>query len=134
MRIPAVRRRRKGENIGPLIDVVFLLLLFFLLAGTPSPPEAFSIDPPRSEGAQAAESHTVLVLLTADGQLAVDERKVTRAELAAVVAERLAGAELPTIALKADAAVASDSVIAAMEILRGTGVQTLRLLTVDVSP
>ncbi len=134
MRIPAVRRRRNGENIGPLIDVVFLLLLFFLLAGTPSPPEAFSVDPPRSEGALAAEIHTVLVLLTADGQLAVDERMVTRAELAAVVAARLAGAELPTIALKADAAVASDSVIAVMEILRGTGVQTLRLLTVDVSP
>ena len=133
MKIPAVGRRRNGEHIGPLIDVVFLLLLFFLLAGTPRSPDVFSVDPPRSEGAEPAEAHAVLVLLTADGRLAVDDRKVTREELAAAVTERGAGVEPLTIALKADAQVPSATVIEVMETLRATGVQTLRLLTVDAA-
>ena len=98
MQIPPSRRRRGvRENVVPLINVVFLLLIFFLLAGTLRGPVPFEIEPPIAGGAGGGrlEPGTERVLhLARDGRLALAGEEVALAELPTALARALS----PTLA------------------------------------
>lgn len=40
------QRRQMGESIVPMINVVFLLLIFFLMTAQITPPDPFDVSPP----------------------------------------------------------------------------------------
>lgn len=61
--------RPARENIVPMINVVFLLLIFFLMTAQIAPPDPFEITPPASTADSPAEAPSVLHV-AADGQLA----------------------------------------------------------------
>lgn len=67
IRIASPRRRNRSENTIPLINVVFLLLIFFLLAGTLAPPLDRAITPV-AVAADPAQSLDALSV-AADGTL-----------------------------------------------------------------
>ncbi len=52
--------RAARENIVPMINVVFLLLIFFLMTAQIAPPEPFKITPPQSRGAVPADGQATL--------------------------------------------------------------------------
>ena len=43
-------KRRRTESIVPMINVVFLLLIFFLMSARIAPPDPFEVAPPRADG------------------------------------------------------------------------------------
>ncbi|WP_349369053.1 biopolymer transporter ExbD [Salinarimonas sp.] len=124
------RPRNDEERVLPLINVVFLLLIFFMLAGRLATSDPFEIAPPRSASEGPAETGDLLVLVGADGELALDGARVEEAALRAAVAERLAGDAEAQVRLKADGRAEATAVVAVMELLREAGVERLRLLTV----
>lgn len=65
--------RSKAENIVPMINVAFLLLIFFLMAAVIAPPNPVSIDPPKGEGSPVV-SGEVALFIEADGTLWKDGR------------------------------------------------------------
>lgn len=129
MRLQRPRRRRDDEaSILPLINVVFLLLIFFLVAARLTLPDPFGIQPPSStsEGPPEGREHEVLV--AADGRLAFDGETVDEAGLRAA----LGGwdpADGQPLRLKADSDAEATRVIAVMELMREAGVAKIRLLT-----
>ena len=129
MRFEASRPKNDEERILPLINVVFLLLIFFMLAGKLSASDPFEVAPPRSisEGPPAAQD--VLVLVGADGRLALDGEMVDGPALKALLAERLTAAAKVRVRLKADGRAEATRVVAVMELLREAGVKRLKLLT-----
>lgn len=69
-----------GLNLTPLIDVVFLLLVFFLAAMSPSRNEVeldLRLPEARSGEAAAGPSRQLVVNVFADGRLVVDGRELT---------------------------------------------------------
>jgi biopolymer transport protein ExbD len=56
------RPRPRGESVVPMINVVFLLLIFFVMTATIVPPDPFAARPPSSARAGAAERGEVLHL------------------------------------------------------------------------
>ncbi len=72
-------REDVGINLMPLIDVVFLLLIFFL-AATTFAREEVELDlrlPEAKSGRAGAAQRPIVVNLLADGRLSVDGREVT---------------------------------------------------------
>ena len=130
MRFQAPRPKSDDERVLPLINVVFLLLIFFMLAGQLSAIDPIEIEPPRSASEGALEARDLVVVVGADGTLAFDGALIEDAALFAAVAQGLAGKTAPQVWLKADGAAESLRVIAVMEILRKAGVERLKLLTV----
>lgn len=128
---PERARRGSDDGILPLINVVFLLLIFFMLAGRLSATDPLPVEPPQSASPDPWRDAPVVIYLSADGRLAVDETPVDRERLAEVVRERRAaeGAASP-VQLKADAVAEARSVIDLMSTLRGAGVESLRLVTI----
>lgn len=72
MRIDMPRRRPRGETIIPMINVVFLLLVFFLLTAQIAPPEPFRLSPPDAADADLPARDRDVLYVSASGQLAYD--------------------------------------------------------------
>ncbi|MGH1370041.1 MAG: biopolymer transporter ExbD [Maritimibacter sp.] len=62
------RTRRPAEPILPMINVVFLLLVFFLLTARLAPPTPVEIDPPQAAGG-AQEGVADTLYITADATI-----------------------------------------------------------------
>ena len=117
------------ERILPLINVVFLLLIFFMIAGSLSVTEPFEIEPPDSRSEAVPETQSVRILLAADGRLALDGEVVTPTSLHTRLEQRLAGGETLQLEVKADGRVPGNRLVRLMEQLREAGVERVRLLT-----
>lgn len=133
MHFPEPRPRNHEERILPLINVVFLLLIFFMLAGRLAAIDPFQITPPTSDSEGPAARQELLVLVGADGRLALDNQVMEAAALRDAVAVRLVENVGAGVRLKADSATAATEVVAVMELLREAGVERLTLLTVPRS-
>lgn len=129
MRLQPPRPRNHEERILPLINVVFLLLIFFMLAGRLASPDPFMIVPPHSVSEGPAETQEMLVLIGADGRLAMGDTEMDDAALRAAVSERMQAGTLALVRLKADGQAGATRVVAVMELLREAGVERLKLLT-----
>jgi biopolymer transport protein ExbD len=130
MRFEARRARNDDERILPLINVVFLLLIFFMLAGRLAVSDPLAIEPPHSASQGEPLVRDVQILIAKDGRLALDGAVMSDAELGARLAERMSAEADATYSLKADGGVEADRVIAVMELMRGAGVENLTLFTV----
>ena len=68
MRIEEPPRRRRLVSLTPLIDVVFILLIFFMLASTFVEWQAFQVDAPTPDAVEADDEEEPLrVEVTPDG-------------------------------------------------------------------
>lgn len=123
------RRRRDEEHILPLVNVVFLLLIFFMLAGSLTSTDPVAVEPPHSSAEDSPAPRDLTISLGADEALALDGRIIERDALGSVLAERLAGDEAGTVWLKADGAADALAVLAVMEELCAAGVERVQLLT-----
>ena len=132
MRLPQPRRRQAGEPVIPLINIVFLLLIFFMLAGTFTAPEPFAVDPPEARSGDAADDDEGVVLLGVDGALAFEgEELVGLDELESAVARRLEAEPELRLRLKADGDAASHRLLDVMDRLRDAGTERLLLLMAE---
>ncbi len=127
MKLQRPRRRDMPESTIPLINIVFLLLIFFMLAGRLSAPMPFQAEPPESKQQQRAGEAATTVYVAADGRLAVGETDTALADLAARVAERR-GAD-GRVRVHADGRADANRVIAVLDALRDAEIREVHLLT-----
>lgn len=121
------RGRNADEGIIPLINVVFLLLIFFMLAGKLSQIDPFEVTPPESASESLPDAATLTVLVGADGRIAFDGKPLELDALPAALAEH--SQDSAVLRLKADQQAEADRVIEVMESLRAAGIGKLSLLT-----
>lgn len=74
MNLSPPTRRQPGESIVPMINVVFLLLIFFLMTAEIAPPEPLQVDPPVATSETPAEKDQML-FIDVDGVLAYGDLK-----------------------------------------------------------
>ncbi|WP_410218060.1 biopolymer transporter ExbD [Paracoccus sp. (in: a-proteobacteria)] len=112
MRIDMPPRKPRGESIIPMINVVFLLLIFFLLTAQIAPPTPFPLTPPDSRSDVPALAQDVLYI-SAEGALAWNE---ARGE---AVWDQIAATEgTDPIEIRADAATPAAALAAHLKRLR----------------
>ena len=81
------KHRDEGEvHTGPLNDILFILLLFFLIVSTMANPNVVKLSQPKSKSDTKAKQ-TVVVSIDANKQFYVGTTKVTVAELKAKLPE-----------------------------------------------
>jgi biopolymer transport protein ExbD len=132
MRRPARRAPRRFDEdaaVLPLINVVFLLLIFFMVAGRLSAADPFEIEPAASRSEAPAGETGRLVLMGADGRLALDGEAMSREALLA----RLSGPDAGAVRIKADGRAEAARLVALLQALGARGVDEARLLTVPAA-
>ncbi len=128
-------RRRIQESpkvdLTPMIDVVFLLLIFFMISTTFIEQPGLNIDLPVSGSKQLKHDlKEIQVYLTADGTIYLQREKVTLAELQQNLdSYNPARAEKMTFLLMADKSVRHGAVIQLMDMAKSAGFGHLSIAT-----
>ena len=126
---PPKRPRSTEENVLPLINIVFLLLIFFMLAGSLASPQAFDIQPPVSQSEAQARRDGLEIQIAADGEIAIDGQPIELDALEERARDALEADPDLALRLKADGDGDATRVVAVMQALRDAGGHKLRLIT-----
>ncbi|QPC41839.1 biopolymer transporter ExbD [Kaustia mangrovi] len=127
MRIEAQTRRRAAPSLTPLIDVVFLLLLFFMLASTFARFASVDIAIGQEGGGAPSDRPAVLVSVTQEGGYAVNGTAVELAALAQALADAAAEEEVRII-VKPSASARAQDVLQAVERAKAAAVGPVVLI------
>lgn len=118
------RRRARPDSIVPMINVVFLLLIFFLMTARIAPTAPFPVTPPEAE-ARGTEAGAAILHVAIDGTPAYGG--MTGPAALAVLAER--GDDGPLL-IRADAGLPMDAFAGLLSELAMLGIDDTRLVTV----
>ncbi len=129
MRLPQPRERAPEENVVPLINIVFLLLIFFMIAGTLTPADPFEVDPPDAVTGEDVTPEPVRILLSPQGAVAVNGKEIGWEEVADRVRGVLDADPAREVEVKADGGMDSGRLLDLMEDLRAAGVERMTLVT-----
>lgn len=123
------RRRRPAITITPLIDVMLLLLIFFMLTSTFRQSTGLDITLPQARSGSAQEMELHEIVVDREGQLFFGTTPVDEAGLRQQLTELLAEDADAQLILRADASAGFGRVIRAIDIAREVGGEQLIIPT-----
>lgn len=128
MKLPARRRVATLLDLTPMIDCVFLLLIFFVLASSFQRDPALPLSLPRAAHAAPADRPAVAVTLDDKGGLWLRDQPLALPALGAALAS-LAAREGPIeqLVVRADAGARADAIVAVLDAARAAGVAHVAL-------
>lgn len=121
-------------ELTPLIDVVFLLLLFFMLATSFADPEReIPVDlPEAASSAEPEQAPDELVIdVLRDGVVRLGERAVERAELLAALRSAAARDPRTPVTIRGDRLAAHQAVVSVMDACGEAGLSNLAVGTIE---
>ena len=131
MRFSEKPKRRVIISITSLIDVMFLLLIFFMVTSTFLEQAGMKLDLPSARSAETTVTRRLVLFIGADNSLVLGDRPVSIDSLEAVMAEAAASSEDGTLVLNADKTVQHGTVIRVMDIAKRAGMKRLVVGTKD---
>ena len=126
LRLSSRSRKRALVGLTPLIDVVFILLVFLMLASSFLDWRAIDLDVPVKTGAVASSQDTVLVEIWPEG-LSLGTEPMSLESLALRVGERLATTPMPVF-IKPTEGVPLQRMVEVLDRLTAAGVSDLTLI------
>ena len=102
-------------NMSSMTDIVFLLLIFFMLASTLVTTNAIDIILPTA-GGKTENRKTISVSIKKDLTYFIDQKQIAIAQLESQLIDRLKGDSTPTTVLRAEQSVPIDHVVNVMDI------------------
>lgn len=119
-------------NLTPLIDVVFLLLIFFMVSTTFDTTSELKITLPEASDQPSANVPEKLnIMIDSEGRFYLNSRELTNkksATLMAAVERALNGSDIPVV-IQSDAASPVQSLVTAMDVLGQLGLSQVSIAT-----
>ena len=125
MRLQARPRRQAAINITSLIDVIFMLLLFFMITSTFLEQPGIRLELPAAKSASVTEPQEVVLSVDRGGGLFLNRRPLKLEDLEAEIRKVLPGMKDGALVLKADQQVAHGMVVRIMDLAKRGGVKKL---------
>ncbi|KGM07307.1 Biopolymer transport protein ExbD/TolR [Methylophaga thiooxydans] len=133
MNLSPQRSEDPDVNLTPMIDVVFLLLLFFMVSTSFIRESSLKVNLPEATGeAMVEQDKPVDIVIQADGQFLVNEESlpVVSREILTTVLKRVVGErDDPHIIISADANAEYQHIVTAMDTAQQLGYTKLTLAT-----
>lgn len=121
-------------NLTPMIDVVFQLLIFFMVATTFLDPEKeIEIELPEAASGNESEAETdeLIINVLADGRIVVSGTPMTSDELRARLAETAAGNPQTPVTIRGDRLVHHEHIVGVMDACGQAGLFNLAVGTME---
>ena len=120
---------RTEFNMSSMTDVVFLLLIFFMIASTLAKQlNTIDIKLPKAEG-KTENRNTVAVTITNAGRIFINDKRISKINLEERLIFSLSEMKIPSIVLRTEKKVAIDQVVYVMNIANKNGIKVV--LAVD---
>lgn len=128
--------QRHGSQVDmiPMIDIVFQLILFFLVSTTFVLLPGITVRLPSSSTAEGGETRGVVITLSAEGGIWFNDRAVSAEELGLELADfdtESVPRERYPVQLEADALVTNGAIVQVFDLLRKNGFSAVNLRTVE---
>lgn len=134
MRLNRRQQRQHPETIVALIDVVFFLLIFFMLIGRLDASAPFAVVPPVGVTGTDLPAGGMTLSISADGALALDGVAITRDALGGAVTARLALTPDMLIRVNADKSTQLSHVLPVVSALEQLGAKDVALIVTPSPP
>ncbi len=130
-------RRRRTDNLQlisslqltPLVNVVFLLLLFFIVSSAFVQRHGVKVDLPVSSSTWAEERAKIHISLTYDNILFLNGQRIEREQFPPALNEAALKLQNPILMLNADEKSAHGEIIKIMDIAKQTGIKSIIIST-----
>lgn len=131
MQLPVQEHEEETDTVLPLINVVFLLLIFFIMTGALHAVDYFNVNPPSSSSEFPGSLDDTVILVSGDGRVAIDNKEVDEIDLQLSVSDKLTANAGTLFYIKADGRVDAARVVEVMELIEAVGVRRVMLLTLE---
>lgn len=114
------------EPMLPLINIVFLLLIFFMIAGSLQKLGPFEVDPPASQTAEAEPEDTIVLWFSNTGEIGNDDLTGGLDRLSSMLPADYIGRP---VEIRADREVEGARVVSLLTRLQELGIEKVQLMT-----
>ena len=90
--LPRRKQKDVGIEMGPLMDIVFILLIFFVVTSSFTRETGVDVTKPQAQSASQLEKENLLLAITREGTIHMNERQVDLASLQDILKQSLAKA------------------------------------------
>ena len=118
----AVQEEESEINITPMLDVVFIMLIFFIVTANFIKEPGLEINRPDSDTAETQENAAILIAVGPTGEVWMDGRRIDVRQVKANVIRMIAENPQGTVVIQADEKSTADTIIDVMDEVREAGV------------
>ena len=118
-------------QMTPLIDMVFILLIFFVVTTSFVSQTGLNIQRPQSTSSQILPHENITIEIDSNGRITIENQRVGLLSLKSLVQKRLRSEPKLTVVLEADKTLSLDRVVSVMDEIRAAGVDKVALATIE---
>jgi biopolymer transport protein ExbD len=121
---------QQGEaelDMTPMLDVVFIMLIFFIVTTSFVKESGVSVSSPQAQTASQQENVNIFIAITAGGEVWVDRRPVDPRSVRAIVARLHADNPEGSVIIQADEDSATGMLVEVMDQVRLAGVEKIAI-------
>jgi biopolymer transport protein ExbD len=123
------QERAPGIDMAPLIDMVFILLIFFIVTTTFVNETGVDVNKPEAVSARRLENALILIAITPAGDVWYDRNNIGVAGVRSTVAALLLADEERQVVVQADRRVTTDLLVRVMDEAKLGGAKSLSIST-----
>lgn len=120
--------RRHGIDLSPLIDVVFILLIFFIVTTVFIKETGIDVEKPEAVTARELENDLILLAITPAGEVVYDHSNIGVAGVRSTVSALLLIEQRPVV-IQADRRVTTDLLVRVMDEVKLAGAESVSIAT-----
>jgi len=122
MKLTTSTRRKVTLNLTSLIDVLFILIIFFAVSSTFLEQPGIELKLPEAESSEAHTAQKVIVYVDHEGNIFLNDHPMELEALADAVGSLISAQTEKSVVLRADSAVKHGTVISILDLLRKKGI------------
>ncbi len=126
------RKKKKKSlilNVTSLIDVLFLLLIFFIVSTTFLSQPAIKLELPKAEHSDVVRQKSIVLYIDRYGKLFLNDEPMEISLLREALSSKLKNSAERSVVIKADSYVSHGAVIKVMDIVKGLGITKMIVST-----
>lgn len=132
MNIKRKRHFKPEVSTSSLNDIMFFLLLFFLIVSSLANPNVIKLLLPNSKSAQTLNKQQISISITKDKKYFIDNRQISFNEIEPLLKSRMASLDEPTVILRLENSLTIQDLVDVLEI--GTRLQVKMVMATNKTP
>ena len=122
-----VRSDETELDMTPMLDIVFIMLIFFIVTTSFVKESGIEVNTPAATTSQAQENANIFIAINADGDVWIDKREVDIRTVKAIVSRLHASMPEAAVVIQADRKSSTEQLIQVMDQLRQAGIDDIAI-------
>ncbi|PCJ45110.1 MAG: biopolymer transporter ExbD [Moraxellaceae bacterium] len=116
-------------DITPMIDVVFIMLIFFIVTASFVKETGIDVNRPQAATAVAKQHANILIAINANDEIWIDKRRVDARSVRGIIARMHAQNPQGSLVIQADKQSTNDKLVKVMDAAREVGIVDIAIAT-----